>query len=840
MSYSKPTASTKAARAYLASLVAQLDDAVILESLDGTVLSWSAGAENLFGYSASEMVGYPSAALCGPDKVPELAALQAELLRGRAITRFETKRVRKDGVSVDVSVCMSPIRDDRGSLIALSVIARGITEQLRRLEQSPLTRELQESENRLKQFIDQAPGCIAMFDTEMRYLIASRWWCQQFSVNRSEIIGRSQYEVFPEITPAWKDIHRRAMAGETLHNDGEPFIRADGSTQWVKWEVAPWLTISGAVGGIVIIAEEFTQRRQEEQQLEAQHALMRVTLESIGDAVITTDQNGKVQWLNPVASRLTGWGLSEARNKPIGEVFRIVHEGTRHPVICPTALALEEGHIVSLPDETVLIARDGTEHGIQDSAAPIRNHTGEILGTVLVFHDVTEQRRLAQEVTHRASHDSLTGLVNRFEFEARLHLAFEGARQEGHVHALMYIDLDQFKLVNDACGHAAGDRLLREVASLFQGVVRTRDTLARLGGDEFGLLLEECTAYQARRVAELLCDRLENFRFVHDDRRFRVGASIGIVPLDDRWSTEAEVLQAADTACYAAKEAGRNRIHEWFDTDTIVKARHGEMQWVTRLESALDEHRFRLYAQRIERCRGETRRLHFEVLLRLCEVDGNIVSPSIFFSAAERFNMASRIDRWVIRAVLDWMTSQDFERIGTVAVNLSGQSIGDRSFHRYAVEHVSRTTRPDRLCFEITETAAITHMEDAKEFITAMRKLGVRIALDDFGAGASSFGYLKLLPADLLKVDGQFVRDILHDRLDHTAVCCFHDIAAACNLQTVAECVETEDVLAELRRIGVDFAQGYLLHRPEPLEVLVSKFAQSRCNEVREKLEPQL
>jgi diguanylate cyclase (GGDEF)-like protein/PAS domain S-box-containing protein len=839
MSHSKPAASTTAARAYLAALVAQLEDAVIFESLDGKVLSWNAGAEKLFGYSATEMIGCPIAALYPPDKVPEEAALTAELLAGRAIARFETKRVRKDGASVDVSVSRSPIRDRRGGLVGLSEIAHGIAERYRLLEQAHLTREMQESENRLKQFVDWAPGGFAMFDTEMRYLVASRRWCQQFALSQSKIIGRSQYEVFPEITQAWKDIHRRALAGETLRNDGEPFIRADGSIQWVKWEVAPWLTISGAVGGIVIVSEEITQRRQEEQELEAQHALMQVTLESIGDAVITTDQHEKVQWLNPVASRLTGWALSEARDKPIGEVFRIVHEGTRHPAICPIALALEEGHIVSLPEQTVLIARDGTEHGIQDSAAPIRNHAGAVLGTVLVFHDVTEQRRLAQEVTHRASHDPLTGLVNRFEFESRLRLAFASARQEGHVHALMYIDLDQFKLVNDACGHTAGDRLLRELAGLFQGVIRTRDTLARLGGDEFGLLLEECTAHHARRVAEQLCDRLENFRFVHDDRRFRVGASIGIVPLDDRWSTEAEVLQAADTACYAAKEAGRNRIHEWFDTDTIVQARHGEMQWVTRLENALDEHRFRLYAQRIERCRGETSRLHFEVLLRLTDVDGNIVSPSTFFSAAERFNMASRIDRWVIRAVLDWMKSQDFERIGTVAVNLSGQSIGDRSFHRYAVEHVSHTARPDRLCFEITETAAITHMEDAKEFIMAMRKLGVRVALDDFGAGASSFGYLKLLPADLLKIDGQFVRDILHDRLDHTAVCCFHDIAAACNLQTVAECVEAENVLTELRRIGIDFAQGYLLHRPEPLEMVVSRFADSRRNDVREKLEPQ-
>jgi diguanylate cyclase (GGDEF)-like protein/PAS domain S-box-containing protein len=651
----------------------------------------------------------------------------------------------------------------------------------------------------LQQFIDRAPISIALLDTEMRYIAASGRWCQDYDTRKSEMIGHSHYEIFPEITDAWKAIHRRALSGETIHSDCELFVRADGTEQWLAWEVAPWLTDSGAVGGIVIVSEDITARKLAEQEVTAQHALMRVTLDSIGDAVITTDQNNNVGWLNPVASRLTGWELSAARGKPVDEVF----------------------HVVGRPTQAVLIARDGTEHGIQDSVSPIRDDSGKVLGTVLVFHDVTEQRRLVQEVSHRASHDALTGLVNRFEFESRLRRAFASVREGDHEHALMFIDLDQFKLVNDACGHSGGDRLLREVTALFQGAVRARDTLARLGGDEFGLLLENCTARQARRVADQLCDRLENFRFVHEGRRFRIGASIGLVPLDKRWSSEAEVMQAADAACYAAKEAGRNRVHEWFDTETIVKSRHIERQWVTRLETALAEHRFRLHAQRIEPCQGQSARLQLEVLLRLIDVDGSLVAPNVFLPAAERFDMAAQIDRWVIHAVLDWMGSQDIEQIETVAVNLSGQSIEDRAFHRDVLEQVARMPRPDKLCFEITETAAITHMDDAKEFITAMRKLGVRIALDDFGTGVASFGCLKLLPVNMLKIDGQFVRDILHDRLDHTAVRCFHDIAAACNLKTIAECVETEDVLTALREIGVDFVQGYFIHRPEPLELLV-------------------
>lgn len=813
----------EAARAHLAAVVAHSDDAIISESLDGKVRSWNAGAERLFGYSAAEMVGQPIAMLFPPDRRDEEATLLRELLSGGEVSHFETKRIRKDGATIDVSVTLSPIRDDRGNLIGASKIARDITERLRLAAQAARMQAFQESENRLQQFIDRAPTSLAMFDTEMKYIAVSHNWCRDYGVSKPDIIGRSHYEIFPEITSAWRDVHRRAMRGETVHADEDTFARTNGSTQWLSWEVSPWLTTSGRIGGIVIVTEDITARKLAEQKLAEQHALMRVTLDSIGDAVITTDQSGNVEWLNPVASRLTGWLLLEARGKPIDQVFHIVHEETRHLALSPTPRALAEGRIVSLPEHTVLIARDGTEHGIQDSAAPIRDDDGKVLGTVLVFHDVTEQRRLAREVSHRASHDALTGLANRFEFEARLRRAFASVREDGCVHALMCIDLDQFKLVNDACGHAAGDRLLREVAALFQGVTRSRDTLARLGGDEFGLLLEQCTVQQARRVAEQICERLENFRFVHDGRLFRVGASIGVAPFDGRWSSEAEAMQAADTACYAAKEAGRNRVHEWFDTDTLVKVRHGHTRWVTQLEAALDEHRFRLYAQRIEPCIGKESGLQFEVLLRLIDADGGIVAPNVFFPAAERFNMAGRIDRWVIREVLDWMMSQDMDRIETVAVNLSGQSIGDPAFHRYVVEQVSRVAKPERLCFEITETAAITHMEEAKEFIAAMRKLGVRIALDDFGAGVASFGYLKLLAVDFLKIDGQFVRDILQNRLDHTVVCSFRDIAAACGLRTIAECVETAEVLQELRRIGIDFVQGYLIHRPEPLELLVRK-----------------
>ena len=439
---------------------------------------------------------------------------------------------------------------------------------------------------------------------------------------------------------------------------------------------------------------------------------------------------------------------------------------------------------------------------------------------VLVFHDVTEQRRMGHEMSFRATHDELTGLVNRSEFETRLLRALHDSQQRDSAHALMYIDLDQFKLVNDACGHAVGDQLLRQVTELLNGCVRSRDTLARLGGDEFGVILEHCDVEQAERVAQKICDQMEEFRFVHDGRRFRIGTSIGLVPLDKRWSHGDAIMQAADTSCYAAKEAGRNRVHVWFDTDLTMHTRKGEMQWATRLEQALDEDRFLLYGQRIVPIRPTGEGLRCEVLIRLQDHDGSIIPPGAFLPAAERFQLASRIDRWVVRQVFALLASGDpaLDAVHTLAVNLSGQSISDPAFQRYLLELIdSQPVDLGKLCFEITETAAITKLAEAGSFIQGMRRLGMRLALDDFGSGSSSFGYLKALQVDYLKIDGQFIKDVVHDPLDRAAVRCFCDVARVMGLKTVGEFVEDDPILQELLELGVDYAQGYLIHRPEPL-----------------------
>ncbi len=624
-------------------------------------------------------------------------------------------------------------------------------------------------------------------------------------------------------------VHAALQSGADFQSEFR-IVWADGSVHHL---CASGRIVRGAEGKaerMVGANWDVTQLRQLTSELAGKHELLRVTLQSIGDAVITTDAEGRVTWLNPAAERMTGWLCGEAMQRPLAQVFHIVNEETRQPTENPVATCLKQGKIAGLAKHTVLVSRNGEEFGIEDSAAPIRNPDGQVLGAVLVFHDVTEQRRLSGEMSYRATHDALTGLVNRTEFESRLRRTLDKAHEDRSEHALLYIDLDQFKLVNDACGHSVGDQLLQQIAKLLQEAVRARDTLARLGGDEFAVILEHCTADQAARLAQKICDRMEEFRFIHEERRFRIGTSIGLVPVDNRWANTAAAMQAADTSCYAAKEAGRNRVHAWFDTDKAMRARHGEMQWATRLEQALDEKRFVLYAQRIEPLDGPSAGLHAEVLLRLLDTDGSLIPPGAFLPAAERFHMATRIDRWVLKqAVRQIQSTADLKRLDTLCINLSGQSVGDRAFHRHAIDALTEAGGAvcERICLEITETAAVTNMADAAVFIGQVRALGVRIALDDFGAGASSFGYLKTLKVDLLKIDGSFIRDVIDDPLGDAAVRCFVDVARVVGVKTVAEFVDRAEVLVRVRELGIDYAQGYLVHKPEPIENVFRVFSNS-------------
>ncbi len=592
------------------------------------------------------------------------------------------------------------------------------------------------------------------------------------------------------------------------------------------------------------LAHDIIVRKQTEAALFAEKERALVTLGSIGDAVITANISGNVEYLNPVAESLTGWSSAEAEGLPLAQVFRIVNETTRKPVNDPVDLVLGSGQMVGRSDHTVLISRDGAEFAIEDSAAPIFDREGNITGVVLVFHDVSDSRKLAAQLSHQATHDALTGLINRREFEIRLERALASTSKHNNPlnldkpHALLYVDLDQFKIVNDTCGHIAGDELLRRITSLLQTRVRDKDTLARLGGDEFGVLLERCPPETAARIAEDLRQMVGDFCFLWQDKAFTVGASIGLVSFNNDNLSLTEILSAADTACYIAKDKGRNRVHAYYPEDRDLVLRHGEMEWLSRIRKALDENRFCLYAQNIVSVKRQNEIITcHELLLRMIDEQGNLISPMAFIPAAERYNLMTAIDHWVVRTAFghyarqrplqalrpvskDNLENAEHKPVNpphTWIINLSGSSIGDENFLQFIREQFIHFAVPHHvICFEITETAAITNLTKAIHFMTELKALGCRFSLDDFGSGLSSFAYLKHLPVDFLKIDGGFVRDMAHDPIDHAMVEAINNVGHIMNIQTIAESVENDEILELLKKMGVDFAQGYGISEPKP------------------------
>jgi diguanylate cyclase (GGDEF)-like protein len=473
--------------------------------------------------------------------------------------------------------------------------------------------------------------------------------------------------------------------------------------------------------------------------------------------------------------------------------------------------------------EALLHRRDGAEFAVRASAAPIRNRDDRIIGAVLVFHDVSEKRRLTQQLTWQASHDALTGLPNRREFETRLAHALAVARAERHHHVLLYVDLDQFKVVNDTAGHLAGDALLMAVSALLRRRLRDSDTIARLGGDEFGVLLESCPLEQARRIAEELRLAIKDFRFAWRERVFQVGASIGLAPINSETASVEGALAAADVACYAAKDLGRDRVHLHHEDDAELTRRHGEMLWVSRITSALEEDRPVLYSQPIVPVRADAGlEPHYEMLVRLRDERGALVPPGAFLPAAERYGLMGKLDRWVLQNALAWYREHHgtgaAPEVGLCAINISGVSLADDELLAFVEEQLQRFgVPPERLCFEITETAAISRLARATRFIEALRAQGCRFALDDFGSGFSSFAYLKNLPVDYLKIDGNFIRDLARSPSDCAIVAAINQAAHALGIRTIAEWVENDATLRKLREIGVDYAQGLGIAAPVPL-----------------------
>lgn len=820
---------------------------------------------------------------------------------------------------------------------------------------------LQERQQVLELFVRLAPAAIAMLDREMRYLAVSDLWIEYYQLEKTDIIGLTHYEVFPDIPQPWRQDYQHCLTGkiDLLKNKEDSYVHSNGRVDWLGLEVHPWRDCEGKIGGLLMLSEVITEkklleqkffssesqmraifeamtdfvltvnltndsmqilptkffdlnsvdthnqiiektqvllfdspesdhyqtliklvletqqtidfehslevnnslmwfsvnvapldantviwvahdvshRKEMEQNLFAEKELAQVTLKSIGDAVITTDALGKVKYINPIAERLTGWKSTQAQGKPLLEIFCIIDQYTREAVPNPVDLVLQDNSIYKqeVAHNTLLVSRDGTEYAVEDSAAPIQDRQGNLIGAVVVFHDVTKSRHLANKISWQANHDALTRLYNRRKFEEKVDLAIQEAKSEEAHHALCYFDLDRFKVVNDTCGHDAGDELLRQITKLIKGKIRDSDVFARLGGDEFGILFHQCPIDIAEKLAERLRILVQDFRFTWVSQVFQIGVSMGLVAVDSNTVSLTSLLKSADSACYTAKNKGKNCVHLYRQQDTLIYLQHQETSWIEKLNLALKEDRFCLYMQKImalketsdlDEDRTKNDRCHYEILLRLTDKSGEIIAPSVFFPTAERYNLMPEIDRWVIsnflasyEAYCKQQKKRDLKPPSHIYnINLSGASINHNNFSAFLQKQLEHYAVPlETICFEITETAAISNLDNAVALIESLRKLGCSIALDNFGRGVSSLTYLKKLPIDYLKIDGSFTENIDNDSIDYATVECFNHISKVMNVKTIAEFVKDDRILQNLKQIGIDYAQGYGIERPKPL-----------------------
>jgi diguanylate cyclase (GGDEF)-like protein/PAS domain S-box-containing protein len=650
-----------------------------------------------------------------------------------------------------------------------------------------------------------------------------------FSPRWKKMLGYDEHD--PGISPDWRRlVHpddmarvqaliRDHIAGKTPMFESVHRMRhVKGEWRWVVSRATARVDPTGRLRRLVGVEFDITERKLYEDALFKEKESAQITLQSIGDGVITTDAHLVVEYLNPTAEGLTGWKFEEAQGKNIDDIFRGFHEETCEPLENPLSVAIRRARAIKSVRPTLLIKRDGNEMYIESTASPIRDGSGAVCGGVLVFHDVSTTRELNRKLSYHASHDILTGLVNRREFEQRLERALRSAKARETSYALCHVDIDQFKIINDTCGHSAGDALLGQVGTLLKTKIRWRDTLARLGGDEFAVLLESCSNDEAKQMAEKLREAVSTYKFVWEDRTFRLGCSIGVVPITGETEDVAVVLSSADSACGMAKEQGRNRIFSFDDNELDVMRRRREMQWAARINNALEESRFELFRMTIAPLQRQDPGAHYELLLRMRDEQGKIVSPDNFIVAAERYGITPQIDRWVVQNALRWLVSEadERERLALCSINLSGQSITDEKFLPFVSEQLASSGIDcTKICFEITETAAINSYSQANRFIEALKKMGCKFALDDFGTGLSSFGYLKHFPVDFLKIDGSFVKEILHDPIDREMVRSINEIGHLTGKQTIAEFAENEEIINMLRSLGVDYAQGYGIASPQ-------------------------
>jgi len=669
-------------------------------------------------------------------------------------------------------------------------------------------------------FAKTLPEIVLVHDEKI--LLANESAASLIGLESAQLLGR---EIADLVKPAYRALFRNTMAkrlaGENVPQRLEiQLINGNEAGLWVEAQSSN-IDFHGHPA-ILTIARDVSHRKSLEVSLSRSKRQAQYTLESISEGVITTDNDGRVDYMNQSAESLIGTNRDDAVGHRIGELFTLVDDADRRPLGDPVERCLAMRRRVNMGRRAVMVSTDGEqEHSIDITASPIRGPGSSISGTVVVFHDVGEIRGLTRKMSYQATHDPLTGLINRREFERRLDEAMDSAHSEEAVHMMFYMDLDHFKTVNDSCGHLAGDNMLREVASLIKEQVRDSDFVGRLGGDEFGALLIGCPIEKARQIAADVCNAVSDYRFVWKDKIFNIGISIGLVEISHVSGSLQDVMSAADSACYVAKQQGKGKVHIYSARDEAIARERGDIQWLRKLQTALHEDKFELAVQPIIAMTGGVESgPAVEVLIRLPDSQGRIANTAEFLRPAERYQLMPQIDRWVINAALMAVSSGEIKITSgrSCAINLSGQTLSDESFLSFVVEALDRTgVAPSAICFEVTETAILSNVQHAQRFIEVLHGIGCEFSLDDFGSGLGSFSSLKHLPMDYLKIDGTYTRNLQSDEVNQEMVAAMIKLARTMQFRIVAEQVEHQEDFDWLRDSGVDFVQGHFIEEPTAL-----------------------
>ena len=773
---------------------------------------------NIVGYSRDELANIRWVDLTHPDDLKESIDLYNKAVSGD-LDRYnvEKRYVRKDGEIVHVLLSVECIRKTDGSIECFVIFMQDITE-IKANEQF-----IKENEARSR----KAQRIARMGFLEWNLVTKKIVWSEELhdllQISQEEVDAYSGFEAMAKKIFHPDDLGRiRKAINASLQHDvpyeiEHRIVPADGEIMNVYAHGEVIRDSRGVPVKLFCIILDITEQKQAEEALRAGEERYRALYDDNPTMFFTVDKRGMILSVNQYGAEQMGYSVDQLMGRSILDIFYQDDSHDARANLQKCFANPSEVHAWELRN----IRKNGTVLWARFKARVVKDSSGTATA-LLVSEDITEMRQLSEQLSYQASHDSLTSLVNRREFENRLQHIITRAREDRSEHALCYLDLDQFKVVNDTCGHIAGDELLRQLGSMLHRSIRKSDTLARLGGDEFAVLMEHCTLEQANRVAAKVHRDIEEFRFVWEDRSFNLGVSIGLVPINETSMDSTEVLKQADAACYAAKDTGRNRIHIYKVDDSDLARRTGEMQWVARINHALEENLFCLYAQPIVPLdpavdKGE----HYELLLRMLTDSRRVIQPGTFLSAAERFNLTPRLDRWIIDYFFKWLMTnpERLKSLSLCAINISALSLNDDQFLNFVVNNFDRMEiPPEKICFEITETAAIANLSRATIFIRTLKGLGCRFSLDDFGSGLSSFAYLKSLPVDFLKIDGVFVKDISNDPIDFAMVKSINDIGQVMGKKTIAEFAEDEAIYNKLKEIGVDYAQGYHLGRPRAIE----------------------